>query len=193
VDRGKILCIDVPEDYPTERKYVFTVVKLLLFRHALRRYDLPDYQRYQLNQLVFSSDEFAAAITASFDGTSDYNVVDKLRDCWLMMLVSAQAFESLIPPQTKEQADVLLLNLKNLLMYRAASETDGVRCANALGKHWVERSSRTVHHDHTAYSYQRVEEYLIKPHEFRNLPDHTAIVRHCTNGHKRVRLRPGLS
>jgi hypothetical protein len=193
VDRGKILCVDVPEDYPTERKYVFTVVKLLLFRHALRRYDLPDYQRYQLNQLVFSSDEFATAITASFDGTSDYNVVDKLRDCWLMMLVSAQAFESLIPPQTKEQADVLLLNLKNLLMYRAASETDAVRCANALGKHWVERSSRTVHHDHTAYSYQRVEEYLIKPHEFRNLPDHTAIVRHCTNGHKRVRLRPGLS
>jgi hypothetical protein len=193
VDRGKILCIDVPEDYPTERKYVFTVVKLLLFRHALRRYHLPDWQRYQLNQLVFSSDEFATAITASFDGTSDYNVVDKLRDCWLMMVVSAQAFETLIPPQTREQADVLLLNLKNLIMYRAASETDAMRCANALGKHWVERSSRTVHHDHTAYSYQRIEEYLIKPHEFRNLPDHTAIVRHCTNGHKKVRLRPGLS
>jgi hypothetical protein len=192
VDRGKILCIDVPEDYPTERKYVFTVMKLLLFRHALRRYHLPDFERYRLNQLIFSSDEFATAITASFDGTSDYNVVDKLRDCWLMMIVSAQAFETFIPPQTKEQADVLLLNLKNLIMYRAASETDALRCANALGKHLVERSSRTVNHDHTAYTYQRVEEYRIKPHEFRNLPDHTAIVRHCTNGHKRVRLRPGL-
>jgi hypothetical protein len=190
VDRGKILCVDVPEDYSTERKYIFTVVKLLLYRHALRRYSLPDYQRYALNQLVYCGDEFATAITASYDGTSDYNVVDKLRDCWLSLIVSSQAFESLIPPQTREQADVLLLNLKNLLMYRAASEADALRCANALGKRWVERGSRTVHHDHTAYSYQRVEEYRIKPHEFRNLPDHTAIVRHCTNGFKKVCLRP---
>jgi hypothetical protein len=190
VDRGKILCVDVPEDYSTERKYIFTVVKLLLYRHALRRYSLPDYQRYALNQLVYCGDEFATAITASYDGTSDYNVVDKLRDCWLSLIVSSQAFESLIPPQTREQADVLLLNLKNLLMYRAASEADALRCANALGKRWVERGSRTVHHDHTAYSYQRIEEYRIKPHEFRNLPDHTAIVRHCTNGFKKVCLRP---
>lgn len=190
IDKGKILCIDVPEDYPTERRYVFTVLKLLEYRHALRRYNLPTHQRYALNQLVYCGDEFSTAITASFDGTSDYNVVDKLRDCWLMLLITAQAFESLIPPQTKEQADVLLLNLKNLIMYRAASEVDAVRCANALGKRWVERGSRTVHLDHTAYTYSRVEEYRIKPHEFRNLPDHTAVVRHCTNGHKKVSLRP---
>lgn len=190
VDRGKILCVDVPQDYTTERQYIFTVMKLLLYRHALRRYALPPWQKYALNQLVFVGDEFQTAITASFDGTSDFNVVDRLRDCWLMLVISAQAFESLIPPQTKEQAEVLALNLKNLIMYRAASETDALRCANALGKHWKERASRTVHHDHTAYTYSRVEEYLMKPHEFRNLPDHTAVVRHCTNGHKKVRLRP---
>jgi hypothetical protein len=54
----------------------------------------------------------------------------------------------------------------------------------------MERGSRTVHAEHTAYTYQRVEEYRIKPHDFRNLPDHTAIVRHCTNGYKKVSLRP---
>jgi hypothetical protein len=190
VDKGKILCIDVPEDYTTERKYIFTVMKLLLYRHALRRYALPTWQRYALNQLVYLGDEFQTAITASYDGTSDFNVVDRLRDCWLMLVISAQAFESLIPPQTKEQADVLALNLKNLIMYRAASETDALRCANALGKQWIERATRTVHLDHTAHSYQRVEEFRIKPHEFRQLPDHTAVVRHCTNGYKKVCLRP---
>ncbi len=190
VDKGKILCIDVPEDYTTERKYIFTVMKLLLYRHALRRYALPTWQRYALNQLVYLGDEFQTAITASYDGTSDFNVVDRLRDCWLMLVISAQAFESLIPPQTKEQADVLALNLKNLIMYRAASETDALRCANALGKQWIERATRTVHLDHTAHSYQRVEEFRIKPHEFRRLPDHTAVVRHCTNGYKKVCLRP---
>jgi hypothetical protein len=190
VDRGKIFCIDVPQDYTTERQYVFTVAKLLLYRHALRRYALPPHQKYALNQLIFVGDEFQNAITASHDGTSDFNVIDRLRDCMLMLVVSAQAFESLIPPQTKEQAEVLALNLKNLFMYRAASETDAMRCANALGKHWVERGSRTVNQDHTAHSYQRVEEFRIKPHEFRNLPDHTAIVRHCTKGFKKVSLRP---
>jgi len=190
LDKGKILCIDVPEDYTTERKYIFTVMKLLLYRHALRRYSLPQWQRYALNQVVYVGDEFQTAITASYDGTSDFNVVDRLRDCWLMLVISAQAFESLIPPQTKEQADVLALNLKNLIMYRAASETDALRCANALGKQWIERATRTVHLDHTAHSFQRVEEFRIKPHEFRRLPDHTAVVRHCTNGYKKVCLRP---
>ncbi len=190
VDQGKIFCIDVPQDFTTERQYIFTVVKLLLYRHSLRRYALPPWEKYALNQLIYVGDEFQNAITASHDGTSDFNVVDRLRDCMLMLIVSAQAFESLIPPQTKEQADVLALNLKNLFMYRAASETDALRCANALGKHYVERSSRTTGADHTSYTHQRVEEYFIKPHEFRRLPDHTAVVRHCTNGYKKVTLRP---
>ena len=190
VDHGKIFCIDVPQDYTTERQYVFTVVKLLLYRHALRRYTLPPWEKYALNQLIYVGDEFQNAITASHDGTSDFNVIDRLRDCMLMLVVSAQAFESLIPPQTKEQAEVLALNLKNLFMYRAASETDALRCANALGKHYVERSSRTTGAEHTSHTYQRIEEYCIKPHEFRRLPDHTAVVRHCTNGYKKVTLRP---
>jgi hypothetical protein len=189
VDKGKIFCVDVSQDYTTERQYVFTVMKLLLYRHALRRYALPQWQRYSLNQLCCVGDEFQNAITASHDGTSDFNVIDRLRDCWLALIISAQAFESLIPPQTKEQAEVLALNLNNLVMYRAASETDALRCANALGRHFVERATRTVNADNTAYTYQRAEEFRIKPHEFRRLPDHTAIVRHCTNGYRRVRLR----
>lgn len=140
VDKGKILCIDVPQDFSTERQYVFTLVKLLLYRHALRRYSLPPWKKYALNQLVYVGDEFQNVITASHDGTSDFNVVDRLRDCMLLLIVSAQAFESLIPPQTKEQAEVLSLNLRNLFMYRAASEADAVRCANALGKHYVQRA-----------------------------------------------------
>ncbi len=190
VDRGRIFCIDVPQDYTTERQYVFTVAKLLLYRHALRRYSLPPWEKYARNQLVYVGDEFQNAITASHDGTSDFNVIDRLRDCLLMLVVSAQAFESLIPPQTKEQAEVLVLNLKNLVMYRAASEADALRCANAIGRRYVERSSRTVYPDHTALTYQRVEEFRIKPHEFRSLPDHTAVVRHCTNGYRKVSLRP---
>ena len=31
VDRGRIFCGDVPQDYTTERQYIFTVMKLLLY------------------------------------------------------------------------------------------------------------------------------------------------------------------
>jgi len=58
VDKGKIFCIDVPQDYTTERQYVFTVAKLLIYRHALRRYALSPWQKYALNQLIFVGDEF---------------------------------------------------------------------------------------------------------------------------------------
>ena len=103
IDKGKIFCIDVPQDYTTERQYVFTVIKLLIYRHALRRYALPPWEKYALNQLIYVGDEFQNAITASHDGTSDFNVIDRLRDCMLMLVVSAQAFESLIPPRPRNK------------------------------------------------------------------------------------------
>ena len=190
VDRGKILCVDVPQDYTTERQYIFTVMKLLLYRHALRRYQLPPHERYAQNLLVLVGDEFQNVITASFDGTSDFNVVDRLRDCLLMLIVSAQAFESLVPPQTREQANVFALNLRNLVMFRAASEEDARRCAEVLGKREVRRTTTTIHADYTSYSYATVEEYCVKPQTFRRLPDHMAYVKHCTNGYRRVRLPP---
>ena len=165
-------------------------MKLLLYRHALRRYQLPPHERYAQNLLVLVGDEFQNVITASFDGTSDFNVVDRLRDCLLMLIVSAQAFESLVPPQTREQANVFALNLRNLLIFRPASEDDARRCAEALGKREVRRTTTTVHADHTSYSYNTVEEYCVKPHDFRRLPDHTAYVKHCTNGYRRARLTP---
>ncbi len=43
--------------------------------------------RQTLNQIFYQGDEFQTAITASYDGTSDYNVVDCLRDCWLAKAV----------------------------------------------------------------------------------------------------------
>jgi len=190
VDHRKILCVDVPQDYTTERQYIFTVMKLLLYRHALRRYQLPPHERYAQNLLVLVGDEFQNVITASFDGTSDFNVVDRLRDCLLMLIVSAQAFESLIPPQTREQANVFALNLRNLIIFRPASEEDARRGAEALGKREVRHTTTTVHADHTSYSYNTVEEYCVKPHVFRRLPDHMAYVKHCTNGYHRARLTP---
>ena len=79
-------------------------------------------------------------------------MIDWPRNCLLMLVVSVQAFESLVPPHTKEQAEVFALSLKNLFIYRATSETDALRCANAIGKHWIERATRTVHQERTIRS-----------------------------------------
>jgi len=75
-------------------------------------------------------------------------------------------------------------------MFRAASEEDARRCAEVLGKREVRRTTTTIHAGYTSYSYATVEEYCVKPQTFRRLPDHTAYVKHCTNGYRRVRLPP---
>ena len=40
-------------------------------------------------------------------GTSDFKIIDRLHDCMLMLVVSAQAFKSLIPPQTALRGEIM--------------------------------------------------------------------------------------
>jgi hypothetical protein len=40
VDQGKKICLSISEEYAHERKYVFSILKLLFYQHGLRRLDL---------------------------------------------------------------------------------------------------------------------------------------------------------
>ena len=41
IDRGKIICVAMPQKFQTERRYVNTFLKMLFYTHALRRFDKP--------------------------------------------------------------------------------------------------------------------------------------------------------
>jgi len=42
VDQGKKICLSISEEYAHERKYVFSILKLLFYQHGLRRLDLQE-------------------------------------------------------------------------------------------------------------------------------------------------------
>ena len=45
IDRGKIICVAMPQKFQIERRYVNTFLKMLFYTHALRRFDKPAEER----------------------------------------------------------------------------------------------------------------------------------------------------
>lgn len=134
IDKGRIVLVTMPQAFQTERRYVNTFLKLLFYSHALRRFDKPAPQRAMDNVLILWADEAQRFMTASDDGTSDYNCVDVIREAGATIVAAAQSTTSLVPPLGNDKAKVLTLNLRNRLVFRSADEADAVQAADFLGK-----------------------------------------------------------
>lgn len=190
VDSGKIICVTMPQKFQTERRYVNTFLKLLFYNHALRRFDKSKAERANHNLIILWADEAQRFMTASEDGTSDYNVVDVIREAGATIIAAAQSTTSFIPPLGNDKSKVLTLNLRNRMIFRAADEQDAVQSADFLGKKRVVRRSWGHSAGKSNVSYNETEEHKIKPHKLRNLRDHECVLVHCECGFRRVMLPP---
>jgi hypothetical protein len=180
----------MPQKFQTERRYVNTFLKLLYYNHALRRFDKSKADRASDNVLILWADEAQRFMTASEDGTSDYNCVDVIREAGATVVAAAQSTTSLVPPLGNDKAKVLTLNLRNRLIFRAADEADAVQAADFLGKKLVVKRSWGHSAGRQNVNYSETEEHKIKPHKLRNLRDHECVLVHCERGHRRVTLPP---
>jgi tetratricopeptide (TPR) repeat protein len=122
IDQGKIIVTTMPQKFQTERRYVNTFLKLLYYNHALRRFDKAKAERAKNSLLILWADEAQRFMTASEDGTSDYNCVDVIREAGATVVAAAQSTTALVPPLGNDKAKVLTLNLRNRLIFRAADE-----------------------------------------------------------------------
>ena len=190
IDQGKIILTTMPQKFQTERRYVNTFLKLLYYNHALRRFDKPKADRAKHNLLILWADEAQRFMTASEDGTGDYNCVDVIREAGATVVAAAQSTTSLVPPLGNDKAKVLTLNLRNRLIFRAADEADAVQAADFLGKKRVVKRSWGCSAGKRNVNYSETEEHKIKPHKLRNLRDHECVVVHCERGFRRVTLPP---
>src|SRR6266516_1434709 len=190
IDQGKIICVTMPQNFQTERRYVNTFLKLLYYNHALRRFDKPKSKRATDNLLVLWADEAQRFMTASEDGSSDYNCVDVIREAGATIVAAAQSTTSLVPPLGNDKSKVLTLNLRNRIMFRAADEADAVQAADFLGKRRVVKRSWGYSAGRRSVNYSETEEHKIKPHKLRNLRDHECVLVHCERGFRRVTLPP---
>lgn len=190
IDDGKIILVTMPQKFQTERRYVNTFLKLLYYHHALRRFDQAKKQRGQNNLLILWADEAQRFMTASEDGTSDYNCVDVIREAGATIVAAAQSTTSLIPPLGQDKSRVLTLNLRNRMIFRSADEADAVQAADFLGKRRVVKRSWGSSAGKRSVNYSETEEHYIKPHVLRALRDHECVLVHCERGFRRITLPP---
>lgn len=190
IDQGKIILTTMPQKFQTERRYVNTFLKLLYYNHALRRFDRGKADRAKSNLLILWADEAQRFMTASEDGTSDYNCVDVIREAEATVVAAAQSTTSLVPPLGNDKAKVLTLNLRNRLIFRAADEADAVQAADFIGKKRVIKRSWGYSVGKRNVNYSEIEEHKIKPHKLRNLRDHECVLVHCERGFKKAVLPP---
>lgn len=188
LDDGAIICIAMPQKYQTERRYITTILKLLFYTHALRRFDPRPSTKRPLscdNLLICWQDE-----AQRFVSESDGNV-DVIRQANTTTVLAAQSKLSFIPPLgTKEKADVTLLNLRNRIIFKAADRACAEGSADFIGKKMIWKKSYTRGMGNRSTTRSREEEYRVKPFELMALPKFSAIVKHCEKSFRRARIHP---
>jgi type IV secretory pathway TraG/TraD family ATPase VirD4 len=190
IDRGKIVCLAMPQKYQMERRYINTFLKMLFYTHALRRFDRPKAERDADNLIILWADEAQRFVTASEDGMSDYNCVDVMREARATLVAAAQSSTSFIPPLGDEKAQVLTLNLRNRMIFKAADEAGAVESADFLGQRKVRQKTSGFSGGMATRSYTNVEEHKIKSYELRHLRKHQCVLVHCEKGFHQVTLPP---
>jgi len=190
IDRGKIICVAMPQKFQTERRYVNTFLKMLFYTHVLRRFDRPKEQRKDNNLLILWADEAQRFMTSNEDGMSDYNSIDVIREANAAVVAAAQSSTSFLPALGKDKSKVLVLNLRNRIIFKAADEEGAMDSADFLGKKRVVKKTWGVSAGQTNRSYAEHEEHKIKTHVLRSLRKHACVLVHCETGFKRTVLPP---
>ena len=191
IDRGKVICISIPQRYQVERRYINTLLKLSFYAHALQRFDCSPEERASNNLLVFWADEAQRVVTASSDGMSDHNVVDVIREARATVVMATQSYTSLIPPLGDEQiAKVLIANLANRITFSAADEESAKIAADTLGKYGGKRRTEGYSGGRRTVSLTAEDRYFIEPYAFRKLRKFHAVVQHCEGGFTQMKLAP---
>ncbi len=185
IERGKIMCVAMPQKFSIERRYVCTILKILSYKLILRRFDKDKKTFDKKNLIVIWQDEVQRFIIRE-DGN-----VDVIREAGGTTVMACQSKASLYPPLGgKEKANVTILNLRNRLILRAADDDCAQGSAEFMGKAEREKMSRSTSKQGTSYSYSPEEQFIIKPHEFRNIPDFCAVVYHASGMWRTYCIQP---
>lgn len=190
IDRGKIICVAMPQKFQAERRYINTFLKMLFYTHVLRRFDKTKAKRTDDNLLILWADEAQRFVTASEDGMSDYNCVDVLREANATLVAAAQSSTSFIPPLGEDKAKVLTLNLRNRMIFKAADEAGAVESADFLGQKKVIKRNWGFSNGLSSRNYSEQDEHKIKPYILRHLKKHQCVLVHCEKGFQKTVLPP---
>lgn len=192
VDQGRILCTAMPQTFQTERRYINTYIKLLFYTHAMMRFDKPKALRKNENLLIALMDEFQALATASEDGISDHNVIDRLRAANCCLILGMQSDASLFPVLTKEKAQVLTLNCRSRIAFRQPDPEGALAVAEFIAK--VEKKKKSKSSGfmgaNSSTTVNKEWDYEVQPGELMKMPDATAWIIHPSKDKVKWRIPP---
>lgn len=190
IDRGKIICFQMPQRFMAERRYVGVFLKSLCFLHVIRRFDKPAAERAKDNLLVVCVDEAHRFVTAAKNGFGEHLVADIVREAGCAIILATQSVTSLTPPLGKSLAQTLVLNLRNRMGFTAADDEDAEEVARRIGKRKKKKTSWSYGKEGTRRNVSEEEEFIVSSHKIRKLRKHQCILIHASWGHRRVTLPP---
>ena len=192
IDFGKVFCTSIPQHYPTERRYIHTVLKQLAYYHGMMRFDKEAEHPGHIgrsNHLFFVFDEAQDVITASETGMSDHTVLDRIGGARVHVIFSMQSAAS---PESKIRRDAtrnLINHFSTRLYFQLGDEEEAVAAAKFIGqtkKRRVRKSYNLVGTGGlpivgpTGRSVDFGESYEVPPVAFLRLDQHQAIILHPT-------------
>lgn len=189
MNQGKIFCLSLPPQLAAERRYVATLLKLRFYQDCLLRFGRPESERAKDNLLMLWADEAQQFVTTS-DTLGDYNAIDRLREARVAVVMATQSIHSFVPPLGKDKSEVLRLNLRNRLIFQAATEADAQDAADFVGKRLRRKMTRTVGRGGRSTSYVEDEVHRMKPHLFRLLKNHQCVLVHADKRFRKRTLPP---
>lgn len=184
LDKGKILCISLPQRFPQERYALNALFKHLFYQFALSRYDREGLET--ANVLCLWLDEAQHTLRPGQWG--DYRFLDRLRAARCAAVIAMQDHTSCYPTLGRDTTIVTLAQLRNRLIFSAPTYESAEITANYIGKREVQKVTRGFSGGKSSISRSPHEEYILKPQDINGLPNH-----HCHLLHADKRLRRKVS
>ena len=170
LEKGRVLCISLPQRFPQERYALNALFKQLFYQYAMTRYDLPRDRLKEANVLALWLDEAQHSLRKGDWG--DYRWLDRLRAAKCAAILAMQDHTSTYPILGKDVAIVTLAQLRNRLIFSAPTFESAEITANFIGKREVQRVTRGYSGGRSNISRTPHEEHILKPKDINGLKNH---------------------
>ncbi|MDR0532773.1 MAG: type IV secretion system DNA-binding domain-containing protein [Verrucomicrobiales bacterium] len=190
IDRGKIVCIAMPQKFQTERLYVNTMMKLSYYFHVLCRFDKTGAERRKDNLLVLFADEGQEVITGAESAFADHRMAGVIREAKATIVLATQAYTSIFGALDPKHAKVFFVNMANEIIFQVADDESARMASKRIGEREIIEKSWAYSRGHSAYNYTKKIRAFIEPYVLRGFKKFEAVVCHAELGYKRMNLTP---
>ena len=193
LDKGKIICVSMPQIYQIQRDYIFTFLKYLYYTHAISRFDIEKKHWGKFNQLIFFADEAQNIVAANEDGMADYNVIDKIREAQATVVWATQSITSFGPRMKKqENVKTLLLNLKSQYHFQVADNDAAEGLSKYIGKRRIKSYSHSYSQGGTMATTTITEkdEAWFRPEQLTELKEFECVMKHPRGEFQKITIPP---